>query len=284
MQNEQESELDITLLYVPANRPDRVEKALKSGADAIVIDLEDAIAPAHKHTARRQLREVARHLQSGVNVQVRINARGTPWHLDDLEACQQLGTHVSVRLPKVESSRDVLAVLEAVPGRQVHAIIETALGVEHAFEIAQSGVTSIGLGEADLRSQLGLPSGAEGDGGLAWPRSRLIVAAAAAGIRPPMMSVYTRLNDDEGLRASTREGRSQGFVGRAAIHPKQLVGIREAMRPKVTELEAARTVLERIDHAESVGVGVFVLDDGSFIDAAMMEGARRAVEIYDRTQ
>lgn len=111
-----------------------------------------------------------------------------------------------------------------LPGHALHALIESPLGVESAFEIASAG---IGLGEADLRSALGVATAEH----LGWQRARIVNAAAAAGLEPPAMSVYADVRDLEGLRASCEAGRASGFVGRAAIHPAQLPVIREAFTP-----------------------------------------------------
>lgn len=271
--------LSVTLLYAPADRPDRVLKAQHTGADVVVIDLEDAVAPAAKASAREQLKVLSPQLRTDIRIQVRVNAIGTPWHDADLTAVREMPDHVEVRVPKIESPEQACEVIQISGGRQVHALIETALGVERAFEIASAGVTSLGLGEADLRSQLGLPAGPEGDVGLSWIRSRIITASAAAGLTPPMMSVYTRLDDVAGLLESTRQGRQHGFIGRAAIHPKQLATIRDGMRPSDAEVERARAVLERIEQAHEAGAGVLVLDDGSFLDVAMVSSAQRTLEL-----
>lgn len=277
-----EVEFALTLLYAPANRPDRVAKALAAGAHIVVVDLEDAVPATEKDAARDGLVEAIATRGDGVRVQVRINARGTAWHDADLRAVARLPDEVEVRVPKVESADDVAAVRDRVPGRRVHALIETALGVENALEIARSGVSSLGLGEADLRSQLGLPRGAEGDPGLSWQRSRVVNAAAAAGLVPPLMSVYTNVRDADGLRRSCLEGRAVGFLGRSAIHPAQLPVIREVFAPEPDEVRRAQETVARVGGSGPDAGGVYVLDDGSFLDAAMVAGARRAIAIAER--
>ena len=278
----------LTSLYVPGDRPDRVAKALASGADCVIVDLEDAVAPAHKAVARDALagalarmgaRDVDDGGSSGVPaVQVRVNARGSAWHEADLAAVAELDPMVGVRLPKVSGADDVAAAGAVLPGRAVHALIETALGVERAFEIVSAGVASVALGEADLRAELGLAAGEEGEPGLAWVRSRLVVAAAAAGLPAPQMSVYADVKDLDGLARSCARGRAMGFVGRTAIHPMQLPVIREAFAPTAAEVARAQEIIDRVGAAAADGSGTVVLEDGTFLDVAMVRAARRVLD------
>ncbi|WP_256829691.1 HpcH/HpaI aldolase/citrate lyase family protein [Ornithinimicrobium faecis] len=270
-----------TLLYVPGDRPDRIAKALTSGADVVSIDLEDAVAPSHKAVARAGLADVFAEWHGIPAVQVRINGRGSDWHEEDIAAVAELPRLVAVRIPKATTADDVRAITQSLPGREVHALIESALGAENAFEIARSGVTSVGLGEADLRSQLGLPAGPDGDPGLDWPRTRIVYAAAAAGLPPPLMSVYPHVRDLDGLRASCAAGRRIGFFGRAAIHPGQLATIQEAFTPSAADVDRARETLKLLAGAESDRTGTATLSDGSFLDVAMLRAALRTVAIAE---
>jgi citrate lyase subunit beta/citryl-CoA lyase len=272
----------LTALYVPGDRPDRWEKAIAAGADVVIIDLEDAVAPARKDEARAAL--AALRPVSEVALQVRVNARGTAWHHADLDTITALALEVGVRVPKVQSAEEVESLAQRVRGRAIHALIESAIGVERAFEIASAGVASIGLGEADLRSQLGLARGPKGEPGLLWARSRVVNAAAAAGIGAPMMSVYADIADVDGLAASCATGRALGFVGRAAIHPAQLAAIEAAFMPTPDELASAREVISRMATATTDGIGTVVLADGTFLDVAMVDAARRTLAIADRTR
>ncbi|MFE7505814.1 HpcH/HpaI aldolase/citrate lyase family protein [Promicromonospora sp. NPDC057488] len=266
----------LTLLYVPADRPDRVAKALASAADAVLVDLEDAVAPSRKGEAREN---AGLALAAGVSrpVQVRINHRSTPWHAEDVGLVGSLPSSVGVRVPKVESVAEVQELAEALPGRALHLLVESALGVERAFELATASpqVASIGLGEADLRSDLRV----DDEDGLLWARSRIVVAARAAGLVAPVMSAYTNVRDLDGLAASCRVGRRLGFSGRTAIHPGQLDVIRAAFLPSAAEVAAAREVLERVGAAAVDGVGAVALADGTFLDVAMVERARWVVEL-----
>ena len=250
----------LTALYVPGDRPDRFDKAAASGADAVILDLEDAVAAERRAEARGH---VVAWLAGGpdVDVQVRIGS------LDDLVA---LPDDVPIRLPKVESPADV----DAVGDREVHALIETALGVENAFAIASHPrVASIGLGEADLAADLGIID----ESALEWIRVRAVVAARAAGLPAPMMAAYPDLADLDGLAASCAVGRALGMRGRTAVHPRQVPVIAAAFAPTEAEVVWAKQVLAALDGAD---IGVATLPSGAMVDAAM---ARRARELLRRT-
>ncbi|SEE40281.1 HpcH/HpaI aldolase/citrate lyase family protein [Jiangella alba] len=272
--------MNLTLLYVPADRPDRAAKALASAAHVVILDLEDAVAPSAKAAARASAAALLADAGPGRAVQVRVNAPSTPWGGDDLAMVAGLPSFVGVRVPKVSSPADVAAVRSAVRSaageRPVHVLLETAAGVEAAYAVASApGVASIGLGEADLASDLGV----SGPDGLAWCRQRLVVAARAAGLPPPAMAVWTDLRDDDGLAASCRAGRALGFVGRSAIHPRQLPVIEAAFRPSPDEVARAAEVVAAVEAAAASGSGVAVLPGGRFVDVAMVEQARRVLAL-----
>ncbi|HJE59839.1 MAG TPA: CoA ester lyase [Nocardiopsis listeri] len=265
----------LTLLYTPADRPDRVAKALAGDADVVLVDLEDAVAPARKEGARAE----AVRLLSRVDrpVQVRLNHPDTPWHTGDVAALAELPAHVGVRVPKVETADQVSALAARLPGRDLHLLIESALGVEHAFDLAEAAptVASIALGEADLRSDLRVST----DTGLTWARGRVVVAARAAALPPPVMSAYPHVRDLEGLASSCAAGRDLGFCGRTAIHPAQLPVIREAFLPSAGEVDRAREVVRKVTDAELAGVGAIALADGTFLDRAMLDQARAVLAL-----
>lgn len=268
----------LTALYVPGDRPDRFDKAMSAGADVVILDLEDAVASARKDTARGSVSQWLRERPAtvgGRGIQVRVNPPGRNWFDADLAVVAAAAGRAEVRLPKVGSVADLDAVAEAGgSGLGVHALIETALGVERAYEIASHpAVRTIGLGEADLASDLGVAD----DAGLAWARSRVVVAALAAGLPAPMMSVYADLSDETGLVESCRIGGSLGFVGRAAIHPRQLRPIVTAFRPSAGEIEHARSVLDALEMDPPDGTGVNLLPNGQMVDAAMLGRARDIV-------
>ncbi len=253
----------LTWLYVPADRPDRVEKAIASRAHAVIVDLEDGVAPSGKVSARANLPSLLRERREKP-VYVRVN----PGDAADLDAVAVLAIDVVV-LPKVTSPADVPAL-----DLPVRCLIESAAGVEAAYDIARTpGVAGVSLGEADLRSETGAL-----EEGLDWARGRIVNAAVAAGLPRPPQSVYPRLNDDEGLARSCRRGRELGHLGRAAIHPAQLPLIEQAYLPTEEEAARARATVERLESA----LGASTLDGGAFVDAAMLGAARQVVGIADR--
>jgi citrate lyase subunit beta/citryl-CoA lyase len=262
--------IPLTWLYVPGDRPDRFGSALASGADVVIVDLEDGVHPSRKAYARSAVLE----LLSSVPVQVRVNRD----FADDLSALASC-LPSAVRLPKVESPRPVLS-LVAAGVSQVHCLLETALGVENAYAIATAhpAVASIGLGESDLRSDLGLVD----DAGLDYARGRIVTAARAARLPPPAMSIYPDVGDLEGLAASCRRGRALGFLGRAAIHPRQIPIIADAFRPSDAEVAEADAVLSGLASAAVDGRSVVVLADGRFADPAMVRRAQLIQELARR--
>jgi citrate lyase subunit beta / citryl-CoA lyase len=252
----------LTWLYVPADRPDRIEKAIASRAHAVIVDLEDAVAPAAKTAARDGLPDVLFELH-GKPVLVRVNAGDVA----DLEAVRELPTW-GIVVPKVSKPEDVPTI-----GVRVIALIETALGVENAFAIASApGVAGIALGEADLRSETGAL-----ESGLDWPRARIVNAAVAAGLPRPPQSVHPRIDDPEGLAESCARGRALGHLGRTAIHPAQLEVIERAFLPTLDELARARATLERL----GADGGASALE-GALVYAAMLGAAREVVAVAER--
>ena len=254
----------LTWLYVPADRPDRVEKAIASRAHAVIVDLEDGVAPRAKDDARANLSELLQR-PCQKPVYVRINAGDAA----DLEIVGELEID-GIYVPKVARPEDVPRV-----GLRVHCLIESATGVEAAYAIATApGVFGISLGEADLRAETGAL-----EAGVDWARGRIVNAAVAAGLPRPPQSVYPHLRDDEGLARSCMRGRELGHLGRAAIHPDQLRIIEHAYLP--TEAEAARAaeVLTRYAEAES---GAFALPGGQFVDLAIVRSAAEIAALVER--
>lgn len=277
-------------LYVPATRPELYEKALASAADAVILDLEDAVAAGRKEEARA---EVVRLLGGGgagasrppKPVFVRVNALGTRHAHADVLAVAALPV-AGLRIPKVEGVEQVRTVAgwlsAAAPGAalELWCLVESALGLERVFEIASAhpGVSSIGLGEADLRASLRLGAG---DTGLAYARGRLVAAARAAGLASPMQSVYTDTRDTEGLRRSCAEGRALGFVGRNCVHPGQVETVNEAFTPSEEDAVRAREIMDALASAEATGAGAVALPDGRFVDLALVEQARATIALVE---
>jgi citrate lyase subunit beta / citryl-CoA lyase len=269
-------------LYAPGYDKRKIEKALSSEADAVVLDLEDAVAPNRKDEARET---VVRVLKSEPEkpVFVRVNAVGTELAAADIDAV--IGRHLAgLRLPKIQSVESVMLVAETLDELRSEAVIqcliESALGLERAFEIAISHerVTGISLGEADLAADLGVSD----EAGLLYARSRCVSAARAAGLQNPVQSVYTNVNDLEGLRRSTEQGKRLGFVGRSTIHPSQVPVVNEVFTPTEEEVTKAQELIDRLAGEAISGTGVFVFEDGRFVDRAVVESARLTLDLARR--
>ena len=269
-------------LYVPGSDPRRIEKALASEADAVILDLEDAVAPNRKEEARTTVAEVLRS-EHEKPVFVRINAPDSVLAEEDVEAVA--GPRLAgLRLPKTESPESVRRVAQHLEKLGCEAglqcLIESALGLEFAFEIARAHekVVGMSLGEADLAADLGV----RGDAGLLYARSRLVAATRAAGLPGPVQSVYTNVRDAEDLRRSTMEGKNMGFVGRSAIHPAQIEVINEVFTPTEEEVAEAKDLLARLEESTGTGTGAFALEDGRFVDEAVVGSARLTLALARR--
>ena len=260
-----------TTLYVPGDRPDRFDKALGSGADAIICDLEDAVAEAAKATAREAIDQWLR-ANPGVPVWVRINNR--PDMVDeDAELVRSLVSDgvgfAGVVVPKA----DAAACSTDFGGCPVTALIESAVGVAEIYEIAAvPEVVRLALGEADLAADMGMqpsPDALE-----MWPiRTRVVVASVGKGLEAPCGPVFTNLDDDAGLATTSESLRRHGFGGRSVIHPKQVAAVNAAFTPSDDEIARAEAVVAAFEEAAAEGRVVAVLD-GEFIDAAVMRWAR----------
>lgn len=267
-----------TWLYVPAPRvPDRLAKAV-AASEGVIIDLEDATHPSQRAEARELVAAVQ---QQPVALAVRVNHVGSPDFALDVEAVGPLlaaGVISEIHLPKVESAADVAAALALTSAYSsfphLGCLIESARGVRFAHEIAEApGLVGISLGEADLRADLGLPRGERADDGLLLARLTIVQAARAAGLPAPRGSVFANVKDVAGLRASCVELRRLGFHGRSVIHPGQVQTVREVFAPTRNELAWARAVAERAGSMAGEGTASVALEDGSFIDPAIVRQA-----------
>jgi citrate lyase subunit beta/citryl-CoA lyase len=259
-----------SFLFAPGSDEHKLRKALAAGADAVVADLEDAVAATEKPAAREVVAGVLADAGSGCLRLVRVNGAATPWHEDDLAAVERLAPDGLV-LPKAtpEAVRDL-----APLGLPVVAIVETADGLRRANEIASTKPTAgLILGAVDLGLALGLeprPDAQE----LLFARSSLVVDSAAAGIRGPIDRVWVDVRDNAGLDEDCRFARSLGFRGKACIHPGQVTVVDEAFAPSPDELLRARDVVEAYERAEAGGQGAVALD-GEMIDLPVVERARQ---------
>jgi citrate lyase subunit beta/citryl-CoA lyase len=233
-----------------------------------MLDLEDAVPPEAKETARRMVAAaLAEH-----PAWVRINAARTPLAEADLTAVG--GAAYGIRIPKAESADDVVWVAQRAPGKPLICAIETAVGVLAAPEIATApGVRHLAMGGVDLARDLGAGSG---NLQTLYVRSHLVVASRAAGIEPPIDSVYPYLDDPVGLREQAQFARSLGLFGKSAIHPRQVPVLHEVFTPNEREVEWAREVLAAFDAA---GGAALRLPSGEFVDLPVAERARRLLQL-----
>ncbi|MBN6033984.1 CoA ester lyase [Amycolatopsis sp. 195334CR] len=255
----------VSWLFVPATRPERFAKATASGADAVIIDLEDAVAEADKATAREALRA---HwpADSPVPVVVRVNAAGTPEAAADLALCRELSP-AAVVLPKAESARDVLAV-----GGPVLPLIETARGLVNLAEIAAAEpVVRLLFGSIDLALDLGVTD----DAALDPSRSDLVRWSVVSSLPAPVDGVSTAIRDTEVVTRDATRAKGWGFGGKLCIHPVQVPLVHAAFAPSAAEVDWARRVLAvDLDGAASL--------DGEMIDRPVVERARRIVREAER--
>jgi citrate lyase beta subunit len=256
-----------------------VRKALASDADAVVADLEDAVAPAEKDTARALVQGVfaSTAATAGPLRLVRVNAMGTPFHADDVAMAIAAGAD-GIVLPKA-TPEAVDALGDAGP--PVVAIVETALGVRLAFEIAsRPRVVALQLGAVDLGAEVGLEPRADGQE-LVYVRSKAVFDSVAAGLRTPFDVVHVGIEDDGGLEAECRLARTLGFRGKACIHPRQVAIVNRAFTPTGAEVEWANRIVQAYETATAGGHGVLAVS-GSMVDLPVVERARRVLAEADR--
>jgi citrate lyase subunit beta / citryl-CoA lyase len=261
-----------SLLFVPGDDERKLSRAAESEADALILDLEDAVSPPAKPAAREQV--LAFLGESGPAVRarqmmVRINGADTPWFRDDVDALLEAGV-IAVMLPK-----SVLRTAAAVPpGLEVLALIETARGVEEALAVAETVIVRrLMLGSADLAADLGVPA-RDDEQELAYPRARLAMCSAAAGIEGPVDVVSLAVRELGPLRESAARAKSLGFTGKACIHPAQVAPVNEIFTPAAAEVSWAQGVLNAFDAAEAAGLAVTMFE-GSMVDAPVVTRARR---------
>lgn len=252
-------------LFAPGNNEKLLEKVFTAGADEVLLDLEDAVPQDLKDRAREMVHEVL----ASKRAWVRVNKPRTEICERDLKAVVDLAA--GIRIPKVESAEEVEWVKTRAPGLHLTATIESALGLVRSFEIAASeGVANLAYGGADLAVDLGIDEAGEEE--TLYARSHLVIASRAAGIEAPSDGVYTQLNDDEGLRRSAQRAKRLGFGGKSAIHPRQVPIINDVFTPSDADRDWARRVLAAF---KSSGGAATKMEDGTFVDTAVAERARR---------
>ncbi len=256
----------LSYLFVPADQPERFAKALASGAQAVIVDLEDAVAPEAKAAARSALSDWL-HSSAAQSVHVRINACGTPWHEADLALCTRPAV-AAIVLPKAESPAQI-DILTRVTGKPVLPLIETAAGLAAARQIAQAaGVQRLVFGSIDFQADLGIEG--EDDALLAF-RSELVLASRLAQRLPPVDGVTTALDDAQAIARDTARARRLGFGAKLCIHPRQVAAVHAGLRPSSEELNWARRVLA----AAQASGGAAVAVDGKMVDAPVLLRAQR---------
>ncbi len=265
-----------TWLYVPGHQSERVAKALVAGADAVVIDLEDAVPAAQKDTARDLTVALLddRAEDDGLQVWVRINPPRTEPGRRDVAALA--GRRLDgLRVPRADDPDEVREVAERT-GAPLQLLLESARGLWRARELAEAHelVAGIGLGEADLAADLLV----DRDEGLTWARGSVVVAARAAGLPSPVQSVWTDVGDPVGLRASCETGRATGFFGRSVIHPRQIDVVHAVYTPSAEEVAAAAGVVATAAEAASRGEAAALAAHGGYVDPAVVARARTVLD------
>ncbi|HRO58499.1 MAG TPA: CoA ester lyase [Burkholderiaceae bacterium] len=256
-------------LFVPGNRPERFEKALKSGADALIVDLEDAVPPQDKASARTVTSDwLARQSRGDTQLLVRINAAATEWFADDLAACSHRALD-GIVLPKAESVDELAKLSERLGGGvALLPLIETAQGFARAGELAAApAVQRLVFGTIDFQLDLGI-EGEELE--LLYFRSQLVLWSRLAGIAAPVDGVTTSLDDEAQIHADAQRGRRLGFGAKLCIHPRQLAAVHRAYRPSAEEVAWARRVVEAADAAQGAAVAL----DGKMVDRPVILKAR----------
>ena len=281
-----------TALFVPGNRPDRVDKAVKTSADAVIIDLEDAVAFTEKEASRSKVRDkIIEHAER--KIIVRVNSLDSPFFEGDL-AEVVTGNLVCLMVPKVESAAHVreinenLLKIEKEKGMlegsvSIIPLIESAGAVQNIFEIvtektAPSRIYCVAFGAADYTLDMGIEITKEG-AELSYPRSRIAVASRAAGIEPPLDTPFMMdLKDMEALKVDAGRAKQLGFQGKLCIHPNQIEPCHAIFSPAKEEILYAERVVQVFEEAEKEGSAAIQLD-GRFIDYPVVERARRILKL-----
>lgn len=280
-----------SMLYIPGNNAAMIQQGGIYGADCVLLDLEDSIAPTEKDSARILLKYTIPTVNFyEADVIVRVNHLDTPFGYDDLQEIVPIQPD-GLRLPKIESADDVLRVIQLVekiedahnlPHDKItfQAMIETALGVENAFEIARSSprISAITIGGQDLAADMGIVL-EKGSRGIDYASKRIIMAAKAAKI-DVMDTVFVDVEDSEGLWEATRYAKEIGFTGKAAINPRQIETINEVFTPTEAEIEKAIDIVAAYNRHKAAGVGVFALH-GKMVDMPVVTRALHVLELAD---
>jgi citrate lyase subunit beta/citryl-CoA lyase len=280
-----------SFLFAPGNHPRRVEKAFTLRADAVILDLEDACAASEKVATRAVVVEALQRPRPCLGY-VRINALTTEFSYGDISALVQPGVDGLI-VPKVESASDLRTVEWLVSqfererglptgGIDVIPILETGAGLAAAQEIARSGtrVRRLSFGAGDFTLDMGL-RWTRDELELLPYRSAIVLASRAAGLEPPLDTVWVDLKDPEGFRASAERVRGLGFQGKLCIYPDQVPVVNDAFTPGESEVARARRIVAAFEEAEAAGSSSFQLD-GQFVDYPILYQAQRVLATVER--
>jgi citrate lyase subunit beta/citryl-CoA lyase len=258
-------------LFVPANRPERYERALESGADAVIVDLEDAVALPQKEEARATLARWLRGNGPQPRLWVRINAADTVWHGDDLLTFSALSM-AGIVLPKAEDPKTLSAIARRLgPGRGLIALIESAAGLAAMREIAAvPGVQRLAFGSIDAQVDLGMQCGPEEEE-LMHFRIEMVMASRLAGIAPPIDGVTTDFNDDAFLTRMVQRARRMGFGAKLCIHPRQVEAVLRGFMPSEQELVWAEEVMAAVRASDGGAISL----KGKMIDKPVILQAEK---------
>jgi len=259
-------------LFVPGDRPERFDKALASGADAVILDLEDAVPVPAKEAAREAVLRwlSARTFAASPQIVVRINAVGTPQHAADVDACRH-GVHAVV-LPKSERVDDLARLAQALPGVALLPLIETAVGFAAALELARApAVQRLVFGSIDFQHDLGI----DGEGEeLLFFRSQLVLYSRLALLAAPVDGVSIVLDDAALIHTEALRARRLGFGAKLCIHPKQITPVHAAFAPTAAQLDWARRVIAAADAAGGAAVAL----DGAMVDRPVILRAQALLD------
>ena len=271
-----------SVLYLPGANERALEKAKTLPADALILDLEDAVAPESKVDARKRVCDAVSSGEYGRReVAVRVNGFGTPWHADDLRAAAEAGP-AAVLVPKINSPAEVHAVereLAAAPDHTaIWAMIETPVAMLHAESIARESerLTVLVMGTNDLANELHAEH-VPGRAPLLGALSLVLLAARATG-KVILDGVYNDVRDVAGFEAECLQGRQFGFDGKTLIHPSQLEPCNRIFAPSDEEVSRSRKIIDAFEEARAEGRGVVTVD-GRMIELLHVENARRVLAL-----
>ena len=264
-----------SFLFVPATRPERYAKALASGADAVIVDLEDAVGPADKEPARQALAAAwpAFAPAERARIVVRVNAAGTAWHAEDLALLRAIGP-AAVMVPKAESAASLEPVAAACgTACALMPLIESVAGLDAADALgAGAQVIRLVFGNLDFQADVGMAAGPD-EIELAAVRMALVLSSRRAGLAAPVDGVTATTHDSAQLERDAHRGRRSGFGGKLCIHPSQVAAVNAAFSPSTAEIEWARRVLAAWADA---GGGVTTVG-GRMVDAPVLRLAQRTL-------